>query len=400
MKICVLGGGTAAAASLLQIQKSLTQHRMLDTELYSIYDPNIPITLIGESSTGMLLNSLNVVLDVNDFCMPYVLDEFDGTLRWYTHYYWKEASGKDFLVKHGTPGIHLNSEKFSKWFMDKLTNTNPNYKTILGNVTNIVQGSQRVVVTVNNEKLEFDYLIDCRGTPSKEDLASGKYNFPEFESVNSAILYPEFKNYKEEFTSGTVHENGWMFEVPLQNRKTFGYLYNNNITSTKDAVTHFSKFKGIDASKCKQVSWQQYYRKNAVDNRILYLGNKLYFFEPIQALPLHYYMVLSSEFIGSIINGETGRMLESKMNAFHSENIEKMKDMVAFNYCGENKIDSPFWNYAKKESAQQLKKSETFVNWCNDVINTGVWEEYGIHHPSIMKTYFDGYNFDLTQFKK
>jgi hypothetical protein len=130
------------------------------------------------------------------------------------------------------------------------------------------------------------------------------------------------------------------------------------------------------------------------------MGNKLYFFEPIQAMPLHYYMIVSSEFIESIINGESGRILESKMNAFHSHNIEKIKDLIAFNYCGENKIDSPFWNYAKKESVKQLKKSDTFVEWCTNLIETGKWEGYGFHSNIIMKNYIKGYNFDITRFKR
>jgi hypothetical protein len=107
----------------------------------------------------------------------------------------------------------------------------------------------------------FDYVIDCRGTPSQEELNSDLYEKNVFQSVNSAILYPDFTKYDEPFTSTHFHEQGWMFGVPLQHRKAWGYLYDKNITSHEDASEHFAKLKGIDTTNLRRFNWEPYYKK-------------------------------------------------------------------------------------------------------------------------------------------
>jgi hypothetical protein len=46
----------------------------------------------------------------------------------------------------------------------------------------------------------YDYIIDCRGTPTDDILNNGSYSFPDFETVNSVLIYPDFKKYNEIYT--------------------------------------------------------------------------------------------------------------------------------------------------------------------------------------------------------
>jgi hypothetical protein len=320
------------------------------------------------------------------------LKELDGTVRWFSRYYWKDASGKDFDVPYKTHGLHINSKKFSQWVIKKLQERNSNYSVIEDHITEIKQTSRNVFVKGNNT-YTFDFIIDCRGTPELTD----EYAVPEFVGVNSAILFPDFKNYDEEFTSAYFHKNGWMFGVPLSTRKTFGYLYNSSITTDDEAKLDFSQKYNIE--NYRFIKWKQYYRKKAIDNRVLYMGNKLYLFEPHQAIPLHYYITLTGELLDSIRECDNIRQINTRVNNYHTKNIEEIQDLIALNYQGTCKSPSPFWDYAMKSSESRLKKSNKFLKWV-DTTSTTQWDGYWEHSYHLMKEYCEGFNIDLTKFKK
>ena len=328
--------------------------------------------------------------------MPDDIDKFDGTLRWGTRYYWEEANTNTFFINHGNPGLHVNSEKFSLFVIEKLSQIY-NLKKIHDTVITVDQTANSVIVNGTQSNYTFDYLIDCRGTPTSDELNSDKYVIPDFISVNSVILYPDFKNYHEDFTSAYIHNNGWMFGVPLQHRKAFGYLYNNNITTQEEAVKDFEKIKNIDTSKSRKFSWNPYYKKEAVEGRILYLGNKLYFFEPAQALPLHYYLVLTNNFFSTIISDKYSSV-ENHVNNKHNITINLIQELIAINYVGENNINSEFWHYAKEKSFIKLKNSYNFINWCKKAIATNEISEYWKHDDKIMSQYLMGLKIDLNRF--
>jgi hypothetical protein len=396
MKICVLGGGTAAAVCVLELHRLLKSPVPRDIQIYSVYDPTIPTTLVGESASLLVLQLLQ---DVLDFDPADDLKDLDGTIRWCTKYFWQDANNKDFKVTYRLPGMHMNSEKFSQYVLNKIQNKYSNHRIIHSHVLEITQSDKSVIVKCEDQLLEFDYVIDCTGSPSKEDLEGNKYSRPEFVGVNSVILFPHVKEYNENFTSSYIHKNGWMFGVPLTFRKAYGYLYNNSITSEQEAITEFSAIKGIDASTCRKFSWDQYYRKNAIDHRVLYMGNKIYFFEPHQAIPLHYYILLTRKFFESVLLNYSTSIVNSIVNQHHLANMSAIQDLIALNYQGENKINSEFWNYAKASSFNRLNNSPEFKNWAALVDRFG-WRKYWSHDDTVMKQYCEGFDINLKQFIK
>lgn len=393
MKIGIIGAGTASAVSLLTIADRILEHNITGIEVYCIYDPAVPITLVGESASAVVPHLLYTSLGVQ---MPEVLSNFDGTLRWRTEYNWEEANGSKFSVNYGSPGIHLNSEKFSKWVLECLSKKFNWFKIVEDTVLNIVSSTTDVEVTGRNEKYHFDFLINCSGTPTDQELASDEYAEPEFKSVNSVILYPHFTEYNEEFTSSYFHKNGWMFGVPLTHRKAFGYCYNNNITTLEEACSDFEKIKNISTKDLRKFSWKQYYKKSAIHNRVLSMGNRLYFFEPHQAIPLHYYANLTREFFVAALS-ENNLKLHMTVNKYHANNISDIQDLIALNYSGEINFESKFWNYAKENACKRLHNSVWFNKWAKESRDSSV-RPYWVHGRQMMEQYISGFKVDLKKF--
>jgi hypothetical protein len=395
MKIGIIGAGTASAVSILTILNFLKLRNIFHkVDITCIYDPNIPITHVGESMTAIITNMLYEVVDFNT-CTD--MAELDATQRWGTQYFWKKANNTDFWVRYQESGIHANSEKFAKFVIDRVKNQYKNFHLIPDNVLNVDNGVDCVTVKGQAGEYQFDFLIDCSGTPSKEELDSDAYQAPDFETVNSVILFPEFKEYNENFTSSTVHDNGWMFGVPLSHRKAFGYLYNNNFTTKETAFEEFAKIKNIDPDKCRSFSWKQYYKKRIMDNRVMVIGNKMYFFEPHQAIPLHYYHTTIDFLMNILLELSDIKKINEELNQWNLVCINYIQDLIALNYAGDNKINSNFWIYAKDKARQRLKKSKPFNQFIAER-NAGIPSGYWVHNPNMMKEYLTGFQIHLNKY--
>lgn len=385
MKICVVGAGTAGVVSILAMLNA-GKRENIDLQITCIHDPSIPTAQVGESTSSPILG---LITELIDFRVLRDLDEIDGTIKYGSKY--KNWGTEDFFVNHIEPAIHLNSAKFSYWVLDKLVEKFKNF-TVINDTVKLINSNG----TVEGIKgtYTYDYIIDSSGSPSDEEINSSDYLDPDFTSVNSVIIYPEFEKYNEMFTSSTAHANGWMFGIPLTFRKAHGYLYNKDITSLTEAEHDFKSINPIvDLDKTRKLSWSTYYRKQIIDNKVIYLGNKLYFFEPSQGFPLHYYAVFADVAIHCLANNID---INDYLNTYYLETIDNVQDVIALTYQADVNFQSKFWNYAKESSTKRLCASQKFVDWCKDPHKH---THFSSHSNEIMFTLINGMNIDLEKFK-
>jgi hypothetical protein len=392
--IGVVGAGTASAVSLMTMIFFINANKELynpDLKISCIHDPNIPTAQVGEATSPFIYD---LVKDVLGLVYTDDIDLFDGTFRYYTKYFWSNAGAKDFHVWYGNPALHVNSEKFSDVVLKTLVKKYNFFSEIHDTVNDITQTPDNATVVGSKDSYTFDYIIDCRGMPSTTELESNLYSSPYFDSVNSVILYPDFTSYDEPYTSAYYHDDGWMFGIPLQHRKAFGYLYNNNITTKEEAIKKFSSIKNIDATNLRSFSWKPFYKNDAMDGRILSMGNRLYFFEPQNAIPLHYYNMLTEAFIKHA-NWMPVDGLNDKINRWNLTRIERIQDLIALGYCGRNSPDNKFWKYAKEKSVERLQQSKTWQEYLAEIKAEKRYTYYFTHPPHLIKNMVDGFDIDL-----
>lgn len=408
--IGILGAGTASAITIAIIIDVARSRNLLNKfKIDCIHDPAIPVLTVGESFSPGITNIINKVLNTDIINQ---LDELDGTLRYGGVNTWEEDRGNSFTIEYskdyalngygGTPGMHVNSEKISKFIIGKISKKYSNVLTVIEDtVVSVENNYDGVTVNASNRKYHYDYIIDCRGMPTNEILDGGDYSFPDFETVNTVLIYPEFKKYGEVYTQSLFHKNGWMFGVPLQHRKAFGYLFNNKITGIDEAKTHFKELiPQIEIDKLRQINWRHYYRNEAMEGRVMYMGNMLYFYEPAQGLPLHYYVSLTSYFLELLISYQDNYLdISRHVNLMHTIGAKnKIQDLIALNYVGNNKMNSPFWKQVSKQCSNRLQNSEYFNFFAKNVVYKNNYTLFWTHDKDLMKQYIDGYNIDLSQF--
>lgn len=390
MKVAVLGSGAAGCIFSMLACRNLP----MGFTVTCIHDPEIPTIEVGETASPGVLD---ILYDCLNFSVAEDLTQLDGTLRTSVKHFWAKAN-KDFYITYDRRfGLHLNSTKFSNFVLSRLHKLYPN-KFLEDKTTVLNVDSSTGLVETKNGQQYYDLVVDCRGFADKKLYETGEIVRPNFTAVNSVIIWPEKKSYNEYYTTAEIHDNGWMFGVPLTTRKAWGYLFNNKITSLEEAKKDFQKIKNLDdetINSCRTFSWDQYYRVKAMDNKVLYLGNNLYFFEPSGAIPLHYYLVISK-----IITEDFGRVpfndhYISEINKYHLSMIHQHLDITALSYAGKNNLNTKFWNTAKSNAINSLKNSTDWKKWINLDRTTN---QYFTHPAGLMDQYISGFEIDIKQF--
>ena len=407
LRFAFIGSGTASVISicaLYQNIKEITQQEkcLIPFEVFCIHDPDIKTFPVGEAFGPGQKRVMEMVLGY-DLEKSVDLDE---TSRKGSKIYWEKNGGNNFEILYPQEGMHVNAAKLSPWCLEKLS-LKQNFKEIHDNIIEIKQSDHEVtLIGKNNEYSGFDFVFDCTGSPSEKELNTSKYNLPKFEFVNTALLYQDFKKYDEPYSTNYVHENGWMFGIPLKHRKTYGYCYNKNMTSYDDALNNFQdtlknyvNIENINVDEIKKLSWKQYYKKDAADNRVLTLGNKLYLFDPNMGLAAHFFMFLIRKFIYNCLSHHLFYNLpfEDMINSFNTWyriSIKEVEALIALNYATPNKIDNHYWNEISPKAQNVLKECITLEKWFADC-EIGETDKFLFHSNRLMFLYLNGYNVKL-----
>lgn len=390
LKIGIIGSGAGAAAIMLKLCREIKGNHLPIT-VTCIHNPTIPAFGMGEVCPPPVVFEMKRFIS---FHMITTGKDINATPKAGNVFEWEDESNESFSFTAKELSIHIDSYAFSKYVLRELVEQHSNIFTeAIDDVQNVLQTQDGVRVTGANT-YDFDYLIDCTGFPTREELNSGAYSRPQFETVNSVMAINDFNPYTESYTTNTFHKNGWMFGIPLGDRKTFGYLYNNTITSDQEASDHFKKLVPHVNGAIFRRSWEHYYRKKAIEGRIAYMGNKLFFIEPMHGLSLLVHDRMSSLFINSLLYNED---VAGPINSAYLMWMRQMWDVTIMPYAGDCVMDSPFWNYINQRSIDGLRGSSVFCNWVADLKATGEYKPYWMRTPEFMKNIVRGFKIDLNK---
>jgi|SRR5210317_685626 hypothetical protein len=330
MKIAVIGAGTVGVLSVCHF---LGYNN--NTEVTCIYNPNKKILGIGESSTVNMPKLLWETINFNT--------EFDGQDLQYTFktgvkfQNWRQH---DFVSPIIPPSyaIHFDNFKLAEVVFNKIKNVFPDrFKELAIDITSMKQNKHEVII---NDLYKFDYVIDCRGFP--KDYSNYKFeNLP----TNHAIVHTENKPGDWNFTYHKAHQNGWMFGIPLKKRQGWGYLFNDEITSKKEAVDNFNKVSGknINYENIREYTFKPFRAKKFIDGRILLNGNSALFYEPIDAISGGFYDCLNRFFYDFILENKFD---EDEVNKQIQILANRYLNFVSYIYCGGSTYNSKFWDFA------------------------------------------------------
>lgn len=313
MKIAIIGKGTSAIITALRLIQD-------DHDVEFFYDPDTKPLSVGESTTPHIQSLILSALDIS------IGDLADAGIVSYKNGIKYIGWGKGEPFRH-----HFHGGEVAFHFESGILN--PFIHNHLENELGIEYHGERVEgydigedsVIVNGR--DYDFVVNCAGWDEKSE-----YYKPVFETVNSAILYTKDSiDIDSTYTLHTATPDGWEFGLPFPDRgiTKCGYLYNNKLSDPQ-----------IEG---KRISWTPRFAKKLVQNRFeAFNGNRLFFFEPLEALSLMYYHDFAIE-ICEFLKSDRSIDAYQESNTHYLEIMTSYSKSLSWYYSYGSVYDTPFW---------------------------------------------------------
>ena len=375
MKITVLGRGNAGCLTALYYSYYTRNQKDIHIEL--IHDPDIPPEKVGQATVLEPPGLLWKALGINWYDNP-----IDATPKLGILYEnWGKKNHKFFhpfplndITLHYTPSklqdVILESEYFN--VEEKHIN--------------------------DYNQIDSDFIFDCRGrhTNKQDDY----YNL--INPVNSVLLGES--NSKEcdiNWTRAVATPDGWTFVIPKTTQNTsYGYLYNDKITSTEEASANFEKlfdFSKGEIEKKTSLKFNNYIAKRPIiDDRIILGGNRLFFLEPLEATAIQAYLFWAQRTFWWIIDKRSNPNFATQELYKYTTQLQ---NFILWHYVFGSKYNTPFWRYAQEFTINDDEfhkivfaiKKFSLIDIIDDRIDIGVSPHgYGQWMPWSFKNWYEG----------
>ena len=319
-KITILGRGNAGCLTALHYGHYARHQKNISVEL--LYDSNIPPEKVGQATLldppGLLWNALGA---------DWYNNPIQATPKFGILYEnWGKKNDKVFHpFPFNTVALHYSPVKLQD--------------TILKSKYFKVQEKH-----INNyDEIDSDFIFDCRGR-----RITNWNDYTRLANPLNAVLLGrgDSKACDINWTRTVATPDGWTFVIPNTTKTTsYGYLYNDKITSRKKASANFKKLFSL-ATQGKNLKFENYVaKKPIIDNRIILGGNRLFFLEPLEATAIESYLYWARLSWDWIINKKvTSTLIVSKFHQY----VKQIQNFIMWHYMYGSKYDTPFWKAARK----------------------------------------------------
>jgi tryptophan halogenase len=411
MKIVIVGGGTAgwlAALFLANRNKRLDGFQPYDITV--VESSKIPIIGAGEGSTGLLLDTLNRKLKKLDgLSESEFVEKTNATVKlgldckdWngdgksffeplQPSHTFSENVDIDFLLAstygesyqasptgpmwehnkvpfysmtstNGTGGYsyHFDAHKVGEYFKEvALKNGVKHIDAEVGNIDkNPNTGNiESVELKDTNETIQADLWFDCTGFSRKliNEVGGGWVDYSKWLPVNKALTY--FWPYEENeeikpHTLALAMPNGWMWQIPTQERYGCGYVYCDKFISDGEAQKELEKITGREINQNRLIEFSAGRVENVWTNNVIAVGLASNFLEPLEATSIHATIVQLDLFCNFYLDAELNKTLyptaRKKYNMIVANMIDSYKELIQHHYMTKRE-DSEFWRYYKND---------------------------------------------------
>lgn len=319
-KIAIVGAGNAACMTALEYHQQGRILNDLVDEIEIYHDPSVPIEKVGQ---GTQLDETKMIFDVLD--LNWYDNPIDATFKTGILYEgWGKKQDKIFHPFYGHEiAMHYVPHKLSKCVLES-----GYFNVIEKNISN------------PEKEIDADYIIDCRGRHNRD---KSNYNTL-INPLNSVLLaHKEGRDPDLYYTRTVATPNGWTFIIPNVDSVSYGYLYNDTITSTQVAREDFmDRFRIYQDSL--PLSFENYMAKDIfVGERTILNGNACGFVEPMEATSTSFFNSVAEyawDYIFGIISPDEANYYARKI-------MKEIETFILWHYQFGSKYDTPFWEYAK-----------------------------------------------------
>jgi len=326
-KVAIIGRGTAGCYAVSHF------YRWSDWEIDWYFDTKIKPQAVGEGSTLDFPRDLHLNMDFNIG----ELESIYGTLKaGIKKTGWGPGTEYIHTFPGGSAGYHFNAVMLQEWVIDYFKQRRR---------VNIIEQN------VTHDMVDSDFIMDCSGKPESYD----DFTMSEFIPVNSVYVTQCFwEGVKFLYTLAIARPYGWVFGIPLLNRCSIGYMYNNAINTVEevkeDVKQIFEDYHLTPSDQTNSFSFKNYYRKKNYEGRVAYNGNASFFLEPLEATSIN----LMNRNQRRAYDHWFGNKFLIHVNDEYEKDIAEIENVIMLHYAAGSVFDTEFWRYAQNRGKQNF----------------------------------------------
>lgn len=261
-------------------------------------------------------------------------------------------------------GYHFNAVMLQDFIIEKLQQNN-RIELINSNIT--------------HDNIDADYIIDCSGKPNNFD----NFYIAESIPVNSVFVTQCYwEGIKFQYTLAIARPYGWVFGIPLINRCSIGYMYNNQINTLEevkeDVKIIFNEYNLIPSNTTNAFSFNNYYRKQNYTERACYNGNASFFLEPLEATSINF-MLRNNYRVHDIFSEVIDIHFANEM---YIKEINQIKNIIMLHYMNNTNYNTEFWKQSSNKAKYMYEVLKTdsdiksVIETSNNSLMYGTWGNF------------------------
>lgn len=401
-KITIAGGGTAGLISALLLRRAFPK-----CEIDIILSSKIGIVGVGEGST----EHWRMFMEMCDIPLVEMISKSRATHKygirfenWTNHTpdYFHSISQSGVLEPFGVYGLyngiiknkktltenisprslienkinandphrsvnqfHFDTFKLNEYFISLCFNRN--IKIIDSEIIKIILNPENGNIdSVMLENLEFhhsDFWIDATGTQRALISSMEKLewkSFSNFFQMDSAIAFPTESDPSGEirpYTRARAMKNGWVWEIPTQDRRGNGYVFSSRHCTEDQAVAEISALLNREVNPARSFKFDPGHVKKFWIKNCVAVGLASSFVEPLEATSIGSTIQQVRCLIQNFSNyDENSKKIQENYNKKMTEMMDNISAMISLHYISD-RSDSQMWL-----DQQNMEKPEYLTN--------------------------------------
>ena len=258
-----------------------------------------------------------------------------------------------------TYAYHMNALKFADYLCELSTAKGVSHHLDhLVDVDMAENGDIQAVHTRSGKRLEADLFIDCTGFAAlliEKQLGVKWVDCSQWLLCDrAATMHVPYEHYYpgevRPYTTATALSSGWVWEIPLQDKRSLGYVHSSAFISEEDAEKELRAFEGphSESLDSRIVHFKVGHREKAWVKNCISIGLAGSFIEPLESTGLYLSDLATVLLADHFPYGDDMQPLAFRFNRIMANRFYEILDFINMHYCLSRRTDTEFWREIQK----------------------------------------------------
>jgi tryptophan halogenase len=248
----------------------------------------------------------------------------------------------------------MNALKYADYLRDFSTVRGvTHYLDHVVNVEVAENGNIEALQTKSGKRLEADLFIDCTGFAAlltEKTLGVKWVDYSQWLLCDRALVMPvpydvHYPGLVRPHTMATALSAGWVWDIPLQNRRGVGYVHSSAYISEEEAERELRAYEGEHAKDLgsRLVYFKVGMREKAWFKNCIAMGLAGGFLEPLESTGLYLNEIAAQILVEHFPYGDDMEPLAFRFNRIMQNRYYEILDFINMHYCLTRRTDTEFW---------------------------------------------------------